>query len=550
MMTHPSLSMLFAFQNEVPVFQPFISYLEALPHLKIDFCAEIPSDLSPYAVIVTGETGASTWDHDAIGRFVRKGGGWLGLVHLAEKPLPAIVGAQPTRLGPVTELRVMFRNHDNPLARRLPDAVFLGGSYQPFEITEEDTETVLYADWRYSHSPMLVKRSVGEGLLACTTLQDYHNPVFQQILYRIIRELSGQPSEEKGLGVGLLGYSPFVGQDHGLGITATDGLNFTALCDVSQERLAQARQDFPGVKTYDSAESMANDPEVDLVIICTPPNTHARISLEMMGAGKHVLCEKPLALNLKDATEMAHMADSQGVHLSCHQNRRWDPDYLAIKEAISEGLIGEPFYMETFVGGFSHPCGYWHSHDTISGGTTYDWGGHYLDWMVSLMTDPVEAVIGTRHKRVWQDVTNADQERIQIRFAGGKEAEFMHSDIAATRKPKWYLLGTKGAIVGRWRDITEYVIDPVFYFHEHRIPPTEMVPQLDLYRRHSSGQIVTQKLAIPERRHHSLYRNLADHLLLGEPITAPMEQSVLVVAILEAAARSAEKGGSVEALNG
>jgi hypothetical protein len=98
--------------------------------------------------------------------------------------------------------------------------------------------------------------------------------------------------------------------------------------------------------------------------------------------------------------------------------------------------------------------------------------------------------------------------------------------------------------------VTEYEIDPVLYFEEHEIPATEMIPDLTLHRRHSSGQIVVQKLAMPERRHYFLYQNLADHLLTGEPIAAPLEQSVLVVTILEAAARSAGKGGTVESLNG
>jgi predicted dehydrogenase len=169
--------------------------------------------------------------------------------------------------------------------------------------------------------------------------------------------------------------------------------------------------------------------------------------------------------------------------------------------------------------------------------------------VVSLIPDQPQTVIATRHKRVWHDVTNADQERIHIRFAGGQEAEFLHSGIAAVRKPKWYLLGTEGAIVGHWRDVTEYEIDPILYFHQHEIPATEMIPDLTLHRRHPSGQIVAQKLAMPQRQHYLLYRNLADHLLTGEPIVAPLEQSVLVVAILEAAARSAAKGGTVETLN-
>jgi predicted dehydrogenase len=206
--------------------------------------------------------------------------------------------------------------------------------------------------------------------------------------------------------------------------------------------------------------------------------------------------------------------------------------------------------METFVGGFSHPCGYWHSHTEISGGTAFDWGAHYLDWAVSLVPDRVREVIGTRHKRVCHDVTNADQERVQMRFAGGQEVEFLHSDIAAVPKPKWYILGTGGAIVGHWRDVTQYEIDPVKYFYEHRIPATEMAPNLTLHRRHRSGQIVAQTLALPARQHFLLYRNLADHLLTGEPLEASLEQSVQVVAILEAAVRSAAKGGCVEVVDG
>jgi len=247
---------------------------------------------------------------------------------------------------------------------------------------------------------------------------------------------------------------------------------------------------------------------------------------------------------------LAQMAAEKNAHLSCHQNRRWDPDYLAIKQSLTEGLIGDLFYLETFVGSFAHPCGYWHSHSPVSGGTSFDWGAHYLDWIVSLVPDRVVSVIGTRHKRVWHDVTNADQERIQIRFAGGKEAEFMHSDVAAARKPKWYLLGTEGALVGHWRDIVSYENDPIVYYRQHDIAPTEMTPDLKISRRHQNGSIISLTPAIPDREHFRFHSNLADHLLLGEPITAPLEDAVKVVTILEAAARSMTNGGTLETVDG
>ena len=550
MIVHPSISVLFVVDEDRSTLRPFLSYLESIHHIELTVEPQLPHDLGPYHVIVTKDTSSFVDKSAHLEQFVHTGGGWLGLVHLSERPLPEIFGAQPTPLGPTNELRILFTNRSNPLAIRLPEAIYVNGRYQALDKTVDGVETILYADWRYTHSPVLVHCSVGKGRIACTTLQAFEHGVVQQIFYRLLRQLAGQPITAQVLGVGLLGYAQSVGEAHGLGIESTPGLALRAACDLDEERIRQARQDFPAIKTYESADELAYDPDVDLVVVATPPNTHASLSIQMMAAGKHVVCEKPLALDRNETAAMSETAEKQSVHLSCHQNRRWDVDYLAIKRALAEGLIGDLFYMETFVGGFEHPCGYWHSHEAISGGAAYDWGGHYLDWVVSLIPEPVRAVIGTRQKRVWHDVTNADQERIQIRFAGGQEAEFLHSDVAAVRKPKWYLLGTEGAIVGLWRDVTQYEADPILYFHEHDIPATEMVPDLTLYRRHHSGRIVSQRLAEPARQHYQFHRNLADHLLTGEPIIAPLDDSVKVVAILEAAAKSAAKGGTVEVLDG
>lgn len=560
MLKHDPISILMAGGADTKGFAAFGAYLRAMPHVRL-YLAGQAGDL-PAGVDAVLTVGNQRWTGDAshLQRFAASGGAWLHLAGPSDASLPDAFGVKPGRAGPHTELRVRFADPAHPMAERLPDAVYLSGIKRELSPAADNVETVLLTDWHFSRQAVLVSRPLGSGRTACTTLQALDDPIFQQILYRLIRYLCRHPLKHS-MGVGVLGFAPSVGRYHGLGLNATPGLRLTAVCDRDPARLAAAMQDFPQVTRHATASAMAADPDVDLVVVATPPNTHADLCIAMMSAGKHVVCEKPLAFFGKETDRMVDHAVRSGVHLSCHQNRRFDEDYLTIKKTVAEHRIGELFYMETFVGGFGHPCAHWHSHVPICGGTAYDWGAHYLDWIVSLIADPLAEVVGTRHKRVWHDVTNADQERIQIRFAGGQEAEFLHSDIAAIRKPKWYLLGTGGAIVGEWRDTILYHSDPDHYFQWDEIPPTEMPPKLRIYRRRPGGDIEQSEPAmfgthaptfLPRHRpvRYPFHWNLADHLLTGEPIAAPLEDSVKVVAILEAASRSMASGGKVEVLNG
>ncbi len=273
----------------------------------------------------------------------------------ADEKLPALFGVQTGEQGPVSELRIIFQNKSHPMSRRLPDAIYLTSPYLPLKKISDDAETILYADWHYQHSPMLVTRRAGKGSVACTTLQAYDNPSLQQLLYRCLLHLAGQISENKTLGIGILGYAPSVGRLHGLGAEATSGLALRAICDLSQERLTQAQKDFPDIRTLKSAEELAADAAVDVVIVATAPNIHARLCQQMMEAGKHVVCEKPLALTRNETNAMVAAAEKQGALV------------LPSEPAVGSGLSGHKagangwsdrraVFMETFVGGFVIPA--------------------------------------------------------------------------------------------------------------------------------------------------------------------------------------------------
>ena len=528
--------------------EPLAGYLAQIPHVQLERTIALPAATDGFDVVLTAGSALPLEAVTVLSDRVRAGQGWL---HVADDlgPPPPVFGVEVEPLLPETELRVGWEDPGHPQAQRLPRSFYVGRTRSALGPRDEDTTTVLYADWQYGRHPVMTVRPHGAGRAVCTTLGDLRHPVVQQLLYRWLRSLGGALAQPPDVRVGILGYAPWLGQVHGTGVSETAGLTLGAVCDIAPTRRDRAAVDFPGVRAFEAPEQLADDPDIDLVIVATPPNTHAALSLKLMAAGKHVVCEKPLALARRETDRMVEVSQAMQVHLGCHQNRRWDPDYLAVREAVEGRLIGELFQLETFVGGFHHPCGFWHSHSPVSGGTSWDWGAHYLDWIVSLMPHRVEAVIGTRRKLVWHDVTSADQERIQVRFEGGLEAEFIHSDIAAVRKPKWYALGTEGAIEGRWRDLVALRDDPLVHYREDPIPSTEMAPEMLLLRRQRDGQVTSMPMALPPRDPFGFHRNLADHLLTGEPLVAPLADSVKVVAILEAAARSMEKGGSVEVMD-
>ncbi|MCB0008704.1 MAG: Gfo/Idh/MocA family oxidoreductase [Anaerolineales bacterium] len=481
-------------------------------------------------------------------QFVAAGGALFAFAPAATAAVdwPAMFGARPCGEAAPAEFRVLFRDPDSPLARRLPAAFYMRSLFQPLTLNAPETRELLYADWQFTQQPVLTSHPFGEGVAALTTLTDSSHPLLPRIIYRLLYQSCQMTSPERQLGIGILGYAPSVGQLHGQGASATAGLSLEMICDLAPDRLQAARQHFPAVTVTESADEMMANEAVDLVIIATPPNVHAALTARLLASGKHVVCEKPLAVTLAEAEAMQAAAQKYGLHLSCHQNRRWNSDYLMIKQALADGLLGQPFYLETFVGGYGHPCGFWHSHAPVSGGTTFDWGAHYLDWMLDLLPGEITGVICTRQNRLWHDITNADRERIQLRYADGSEAEFTHSDLAFIPKPKWYLVGTEGALLGQWRQVDSYTIDPLHYYQKHEIPASEMGADITVRRRDSRGNTFTQTLPEPARRSYAFHANLADHLLLGEPLTVPLDHTMRVMAVLEAARQSAAAGGQLQ----
>ncbi|MDQ1397460.1 MAG: hypothetical protein QOG64_2719, partial [Acidimicrobiaceae bacterium] len=482
------------------------------------------------------------------------------LLSIASGPEPGgfwadLLGSSAGAAAPFGEYFAKPVDRGDPAHQRLPTEFALVDQVRPLEPVGEGVRVVAEVSVAFQDRAVVTERICGRGRVVVTGLgttdEGLTHPELSRLLRRLLHgsRLGTQSHRPRGLAV--IGYGPYggMGYYHGLAARSVAGLEFVATCDTSAERRKAAEADFPGVRAYATVDELAGDDDVDAVVVATPPAFHAELALAMLRAGKHVACEKPLCLTVAEADELIATARSNGLTLTVNQNRRWDPDFVAVRRAVDAGLLGQVFNIETFVGGFEHPCRAWHSEVSISGGAAYDWGSHHVDWILQLMEGQPRQVVAHGHKRVWHDVTNLDQLRVRMTWADGREAEFFQSDVAAIRRPKFYIQGTAGTLVGEYRPLTLEHVEVGRGYVAETAHHAEAPASLRLARYESGYGLTDTTLPVAPEQRFAFHRNLADHLILGEPLAVTPESVRRVIAVLEAAHRSAGDGGTVETLD-
>jgi predicted dehydrogenase len=463
-----------------------------------------------------------------------------------------LTGARPAGTEPAAEWFLKRGFPTGTLTSRLPDEFTVTGALTRLDLAA-DCAPLLLVNIGHSDHTVVCSRHVGAGRAVVTGLRGQGSGGFDPELALVLRRALRPRSAEgpaRHLGLGILGYGPYggMGLHHGLAAAATEGLGLVAVCDSDPGRLKAAEEAFPGVKTSMSAGDLGADEEVDVVVVATPPVSHARLALSMLRAGKHVVVEKPMCITVTESDELIGAAAEEEVALTVYQSRRFDADFVAVRRLVAAGALGEVFNMETFVGGFEHPCRAWHSEESISGGAVYDWGSHHLDWILQLMGGFPSSLVAHGHKRVWRDVTNLDQVRVRLAWEDGREAEFVQSDVAGIRRPKFYVQGTAGTLAGWYRPLRFEHLEPgVGYVGQH---PHHAEAPVDLrLARYEPGIGLTETQVPPARaRQYVFHRNLVDHLQFGEPLAVTAASARKVVALLEAAHRSATAGNVTVAL--
>ncbi|HEC2124697.1 TPA: oxidoreductase [Klebsiella oxytoca] len=331
--------------------------------------------------------------------------------------------------------------------------------------------------------------------------------------------------------VGLIGYGYASKTFHAPLISGTPGMTLAAVASSDENKV---HADWPAMPVVSGPERILNDPNIDLVVIPTPNDTHFPLAKAALEAGKHVVVDKPFTVTLSQARELEALAKSGGRLLSVFHNRRWDSDFLTVKALINEGLLGEVGYFESHFDRYRPQVrNRWREQGGPGSGIWYDLAPHLLDQVVNLFGLPVSMQVDLAQLRPGSQSTDY----FHAVLAWPQRRVVLYGTlVAAAETARFIIHGSRGSYV-------KYGLDP----QEERLKSGERLPQEDwgydmrdgvLTR--AEGEDITEEswLTLPGN-YPAYYAAIRDALNGSGTNPVPASQAIQIMELIELGLESA-----------
>jgi len=247
--------------------------------------------------------------------------------------------------------------------------------------------------------------------------------------------------------VGIIGFGR-IGAEHAERLSCAKAVRAVATADVTEARRAMART--RGLRAVETVEQLLGDRAIDAVLISTPTSMHFQQAIQALAAGKHVMIEKPMALDLIEARKLVDEARRCGRALSVFHNRRWDLDYLTVKAAMDAGVFGKVINIESRLGQFASCVGPaakeyrpgWRNEAAFGGGGLFDWGSHFVDQLLQMMRPALAVLVFAQLRgNIWSRDCD-DFARVCIDFDNGAAGMVEINTTTMNPLPRWHVDGT------------------------------------------------------------------------------------------------------------
>jgi len=256
---------------------------------------------------------------------------------------------------------------------------------------------------------------------------------------------------------GIIGFGIGGNVFHAPIIDTTEGLSISKIRARKESEINLAKQRYPLAAVTDNSDDIINDPDIDLVVIATPNDSHHSLAKQAMLAGKHVVVDKPFTINTADADDLIKIGKQQKRILSVHHNRRYDSDFKTIQKILNGKLLGRLVEFESHYDRFRNflKPGAWREKDEPGAGILYDLGAHLIDQPLVLFGSPGAI---TADIRVQREGTKATDNFELILHYTDLKVTLKAGMLVSQPLPRYILLGDKGSFVKYGLDVQEVAL--------------------------------------------------------------------------------------------
>jgi predicted dehydrogenase len=299
-----------------------------------------------------------------------------------------------------------------------------------------------------------------------------------------------------------------------------------ALHAVMTRRRDEVLARYPGARVVSTVGALL-DQDLDLVVIGSPPDSHAALAETFLDAGVAVVVDKPFTVTSAEGRALVARAERLGVPLTVFQNRRWDGDFLTLRQLLADGALGEVWRFESRFEWWKPDRGTsWKTSTPVSagGGILYDLGTHLIDQAVRLFGAAVPVYHEVRTRKSFAD----DDAFVVLEHESGVRSHLWMNGVAAQRGPRFRVLGSQGGF-------TKHGMDPQEAALRDGARPTD--PSFGHEPAAAWGTVgvdgATRTVPTEPGRYAEFYALLAKALLSGEPVPVDPMDSVRVIELIE-----------------
>jgi predicted dehydrogenase len=338
------------------------------------------------------------------------------------------------------------------------------------------------------------------------------------------------------INVGLVGFGLAGRVFHAPLIQANPNLR---LSHILERRGDEAQKRYPEAKIVRDLESLLRESSVHLIVVATPNTSHLEIAAQSLQAGKHVIVDKPFTITSADADELIAVSKKVGRVLSVFQSRRWDGDFLTVRQILDKGFIGRLAELHSRYDRFRPGVRpeVWREQSGPGSGLLFDLGSHLIDQAVVLFGNPQGIFADLRMQR--DGAVAVDNFEVQLQYPNLKVT--LHAgSLVCEPSPRFLLYGTKGTYQKFGLDPQEEALKQggipggQGWGEEHEDAWGTVS--------HCDGAVSRVKYRTLAGDYSAYYTNVYGAITGQEELTVKPEESRNVIRLIELAQQSAQEG--------